>query len=39
MGTTPFGGTGPVNWAGLVALQDIEIDRGKCGRVRVSDHV
>ena len=36
MGSTPFGDAAPA-FGGTVAPQDIEIDRGKGGRVRVSD--
>jgi hypothetical protein len=39
MGSTTFGDTDRVNWARLAAPQDIEIDRGNSGRVRVSDRV
>jgi hypothetical protein len=38
MGSTTFGATAPSSWRS-VALQDIEIDRGKSGRVRLSDRV
>jgi hypothetical protein len=34
MDSTPFGGSGSVAMSGLMAPQDIEIDRGSHGRVR-----
>jgi hypothetical protein len=34
MDSTPFGDARPAAMAGLVASQDIEIDRGSQGRVR-----
>jgi len=39
MGSTTFSDTDQVNWARLVTLQDIEIDRGNNGCVRASDPV
>jgi hypothetical protein len=39
MGSTPFGDADPTNSAGLAAPQDIEIDRGTHGRVRIGDRV
>jgi hypothetical protein len=35
MGSTPFGDANPAIVTGLAAPQDIEIDRGSHGRVRV----
>jgi hypothetical protein len=35
MGSTPFGDADPAPTAGLAAPQDIEVDRGSDGRVRV----
>jgi hypothetical protein len=35
MGSTTFGNANPAKMIGLVMLQDIKINRGGCGRVRV----
>jgi hypothetical protein len=39
MGSSTFGDADRVNRARLAAPQDIEINRGNSGRVRVSDRI
>jgi hypothetical protein len=39
MGSTPLGDADQANSVGVAAPQDIEIDRGTHGRVRIGDRV